>query len=105
MKRRSLAGSAMALLVAAPVVAQVPEQRSISVQNASGDALLCMVRAIGSSSAQRLFLKAGEAWRDDGGKDRRLRCEGSYSTWHRVSPGRTYALLKSGHQRIVVQQR
>lgn len=105
MTRTSFAGAAMAFVLAAPAAAQMQDQRSISVRNASGDSLLCMVRAVGSSSAERLHLKAGEAWSDNGGKDRRLRCEGSYSTWHRVSPGHTYALLKSGQHRIVVQPR
>jgi hypothetical protein len=97
--------AAASLLLATPALAQMPDQRGFHVRNDSGETLLCMVRPVGSARTERLSLKADAAWSKsyDGRKDLRLRCEGAYSGWHRLSPGRAYSLLKKGTGMIVVQ--
>lgn len=95
---------AAAALAASAASAQTPGRNSFSVRNDSGATLMCMIKANGSSSIQNMTIRDGGAWTKSykKAKDRRIRCEGPYSAWQRISPGTAYALRRNGKGAVVV---
>ena len=103
MKSIFLTMSALALAGTA-AAAQAPGANGFSVRNDSGATLLCMIKANGSASIQNMTIRTGDAWSKSykQAKDRRIRCEGAYSAWHRISPGAVYSLRRTSSGSIVV---
>ena len=104
MKSTLLSIGAALTLAASAAAAQKPDPRGISIRNDSGVTLLCMIKANGSSSIQNMTIRDGRSWTRSykQGKDRRIRCEGPYSLWHRISPGTLYSLRRHSSGSIVV---
>ena len=104
MKSTSFSIVAAAAFAATAAGAQAPDPNAFSIRNDSGGTLLCTTKANGSSSIQNMTIRAGGAWTKSykQAKDRRIRCEGPYSAWQRISPGTAYALRRNGKGSIVV---
>ena len=75
------------------------------VRNQTGGTVYCAVKPDGSSRAERFLLKRDAVWSKSysKSKDRRLRCDGAYSTWHRIAAGRSYVLVRTGSGMITVR--
>jgi hypothetical protein len=78
---------------------------AFTVKNSTGKLLACAVKKDGSARTQDVLIKAGEVWTRSysDAKDRRFRCEGVYSRWHRITAGRAYALVRAPDGRLMVK--
>jgi hypothetical protein len=94
--------TALAALSASAAAAGDP--RTFELRNESGGSLLCSIKADGSSRSENMMLKSGASWSKSysNSKARRVRCEGAYSTWHKIEAGR-YRLVKLDAGRISVR--
>jgi hypothetical protein len=93
------------LLAASPAVAGNQGEHSFSLRNDTGATIDCGIKRDGSSAMEGITIKAGEVWTKSysSGKARRVKCEGTFSSWQRIQPDGAYRLVRDASERILVQ--
>ncbi|HEX2764342.1 MAG TPA: hypothetical protein VHM92_10960 [Allosphingosinicella sp.] len=89
-------GALLALAALAAPAGAASSKAAYSVRNDVGRRIDCLVRVGGSSQTERLVIRTGATWtgRFSAKKGIRMRCEGEFSTWSRLSPGAAYMAVE-----------
>ena len=97
--------AAAAALGASSAAANPQGDKTFTVKNESGKRVSCAVKRDGSARTSQVLLKAGQVWTSavSDSKDRRVRCEGAYSQWQRISAGRAYSVVEASDGRLMVR--
>ncbi|MEA3038436.1 MAG: hypothetical protein QOE79_949 [Sphingomonadales bacterium] len=93
------------LLAASPAMAGNQSEHSFSLRNETGATVDCGIKRDGSAAIEGITIKAGEVWTKSysSAKDRRVKCEGTYSNWQRIQADGAYRLVRDANERILVQ--
>jgi len=93
------------LLAASPALAGNQGEHSFSLRNDTGGTIDCGIKRDGSAAIEGITIKAGEVWTKSysSAKDRRVKCEGTYSNWQRIQADGVYRLVRDASERILVQ--